>query len=59
LQVFGRMPDEREMAWSLAYLDECRTASRDSRAASEGSELAAWTNLCHGLFASTEFRFLD
>ena len=58
LTAFGRPPSRNETQRALAFLGGGASGSTTTGTAGD-SMLQNWQGLCHALFASTEFRFLD
>ena len=50
--ALGRRPAESELRVALKYLGE-------PAASSSGKRLQAWTQLCHSIFASVDFRYVN
>jgi len=50
--ALGRQPAEGELRVALRYLGEPAVSSN-------GERLQAWAQLCHSIFASLDFRYLD
>jgi hypothetical protein len=50
--ALGRQPAKGELHVALKYLSE-------PTASSSGERLQAWAQLCHSIFASLDFRYLD
>ena len=48
--AYGRLPTEKELRRTLAFLEECRKLQQ--------SDVDVWTGLCHTLIGSAEFRYL-
>lgn len=53
-QALGRRPTKQERDQTLEYLKTLTAMSQ-----SEDPELAAWSSVCHAIFASLEFRYID
>lgn len=53
-RTLGRKPTPDEIRDAIAYLASMESSSQDSN-----PKLAAWSSLCHALFASLDFRYLD
>ena len=53
----GRLPEQAERQSSLAFLRNFEQSLESSRPLEE-KRRAAWTGLCHSLFASAEFRYV-
>jgi hypothetical protein len=56
---YGRYPQENEIARASDFLRRANEALADSVSTTDSQTLAAWTDLCHALFASIEFRYID
>jgi hypothetical protein len=59
--ALGREPSAEEIAAAEAFLNEAAQAAAQSDSADDAMrpDLKAWTGLCHVLFASAEFRYLQ
>jgi mono/diheme cytochrome c family protein len=55
--AFGRLPDKAERQSALAFLRDCEQSLESSKPLDE-KRRAAWSGLCHSLFASAEFRYV-
>ncbi|HZL88522.1 MAG TPA: PSD1 and planctomycete cytochrome C domain-containing protein [Pirellulaceae bacterium] len=53
----GRLPEQAERQSALAFLRDFEQSLESSRPLEE-KRRAAWTGLCHSLFASAEFRYV-
>jgi hypothetical protein len=53
-QSLGRRPTQDELEQTLGYLNEFTAAST-----ADDPRLAAWTSVCHAIFASLDFRYID
>ena len=56
LRMFGRRPSEAEVHQNLGYV---RSFVHDETDEDVVAELEAWTSLCHALFSSLDFRYVE
>ncbi|MFG0296056.1 MAG: DUF1553 domain-containing protein, partial [Maioricimonas sp. JB045] len=57
--AFGRNPSEPEVATLLAFLSRANGELASEVSDESERTRAAWTAVCHTLFASAEFRYVD